>query len=67
MRDYNTIIGVIQMNQNECALKVIQSGYHIGSSTVQLILKRFNASGYLMEQLKTMDGTCAGRNNVLSS
>ena len=54
MQDYNTIIGVIQMRQNECALKVIQSRYHIGSGTVQLILKRFNASGFSLEQLKTM-------------
>ena len=55
MQDYNTIIGVIQMRQNECALKVIQSRYHIGSGTVQLILKRFNASGFSLEQLKTME------------
>lgn len=55
MQDYNTIIGVIQMRQNECALKVIQSRYHIGSGTVQRILKRFNASGFSLEQLKTME------------
>lgn len=55
MQDYNTIIGVIQMRQNECALKVIQSRYHIGSGTVQLILKRFNASGFTLEQLKTLE------------
>jgi hypothetical protein len=49
LQDYNTIIGVIQMRQNECAIKVIHIRYHIDSSTVQLILKRFNVSGFSLE------------------
>ena len=55
MQDYNTIIGVIQMRQNDCSFKVIQNRYHIGSGTVQLMLKRFNASGFSLEQLKTQE------------
>lgn len=55
MQDYNTIIGVIQMRQNECSFKVIQDRYHIGSGTTQLILKRFNASGFSLEQLKALE------------
>ena len=55
MQNYNTIIGVIQMRQNECSLSVIQNRYSIGSGTVQLILKRFNASGFTLEQLKKME------------
>ena len=55
MQDYNTIIGVFQMRQNDCSFKVIQNRYHIGSGTVQLILKRFNASGFSLEQLKTQE------------
>lgn len=54
-QNYNTIIGVIQMCQNECSLSVIQNRYSIGSGTVQLILKRFNASGFTLEQLKKME------------
>ena len=38
MQDYNTIIGVITMRQNECSFSVIQARYHIGSGTAQRIL-----------------------------
>lgn len=55
MQDYNTITGVIQMRQNQCSLKVIQDRYHIGSGTVQLILKRFEASGFTLDDLKAME------------
>ena len=55
MQNYNTIIGVIQMRQNECSISVIQDRYGIGSGTVQLILKRFTASGFTLEQLKQME------------
>ena len=54
MQNYNTIIGVIQMRQNECSYRVIQNRYHIGSSTFQLIMKRFNESGKTLDDLKTM-------------
>lgn len=54
MQDYSTIIGVIIMRQNECSYSVIQSRYHIGSSTAQLIVNRFEHSGYTVEQLKAM-------------
>ena len=55
MQNYNTIIGVIQMRQNECSIRVIRERYHIGNGTVQLILNRFNASGFSLEQLKTLE------------
>ena len=55
MQNYNTIIGVIQMRQNECSHSMIQNRYHIGSGTAQLILNRFNASGFSLEQLKQME------------
>ena len=41
MQDYNTIIGVLQMRQNKCSYRIIQSRYRLGTSTVTLILKRF--------------------------
>lgn len=34
---------------------MIQDRYHIDSGTVQLILKRYNASGFALEQLKSME------------
>lgn len=55
MQDYNTIIGVIQMRQNECSYSVVQSRYHIGSSSLQLIMKRFRDSRLSLEQLKLME------------
>ncbi len=55
MQDYNTIIGVIQMRQNNCSMLVIQRRYHIGSGTAQLILKRFEDSGGDLERLKTLE------------
>ncbi len=52
MQDYNTIIGVIQMRQNECPFDVIQARYHIGSRTTQRILERFAASGTTLRPSK---------------
>ena len=55
MQNYNTIIGVIQMRQNNCSYSVIQNRYHIGSGTVQLILKGFESSGFSLEDLKSKE------------
>lgn len=55
MQDYNTIFGVIQMRQNNCSFSVIEARYHIGSSTVQRILKRFEASGLTLQELRTLE------------
>ena len=55
MQDYNTIVGVIQMRSNECSFPVIRARYHIGTSTIQLILKRFEASGLTLEELRSAD------------
>ena len=55
MQDYNTIVGVIQMRQNECSFSVIEARYRIGSGTVQRILTRFTASGMTLDELKAME------------
>ena len=55
MQDYNTIVGVIQLRQNECSFSVIEDRYHIGSGTVQRILNRFAGSGMSLEELRSMD------------
>ena len=54
MQDYNTIIGVIQMRQNECSFSVIQARYRIGSGTTQRILKRYEAVGHTLDELRAM-------------
>ena len=53
MQDYNTIIGVLQMRQNECTFSVIEDRYHIGSGTVQRILNRFDSLGLTLDELKS--------------
>ena len=55
MQDYNTIIGVIQMRQNKCSYSVIEARYHIGSGTTQRIIKRFDATGISLDELKAME------------
>ena len=55
MQDYNTIIGVIQLRQNNCSFSVIEARYHIGSGTAQRILNRFDAAGVSLDELKSMD------------
>lgn len=55
MQDYNTIIGVIQMRQNACSYTDIQNRYHIGSSTVTLIMSRFSDSKLSFDEFKQME------------
>ena len=43
------------MRQNNCSFSVIEARYRIGSSTVQRILKRFDASGLTLEELRTLE------------
>jgi hypothetical protein len=55
MQDYNTIIGVIQLRQNNCSFSVIEARYHIGSGTAQRILNRFDATGFTLDELRAME------------
>lgn len=55
MKDYKTIIGVIQLRQNECAYLAIQNRFGIGSSTVTRIIKRFDDIGIPLNELKKME------------
>ena len=57
MQDYNTIIGAIQMRQNNCSFSVIEGHYLIGSGITQCILKRFKASGMTLEEPRAMETT----------
>ena len=49
IQDYNTIIGAIQMRQNNCSFSVIEGRYHIGSGRTQRIPNRFKASGMRLD------------------
>ena len=55
MQDYNTIMGVIQMHINQCSYRVIQSRYHLGSSTITLITRRFKECQLSLEELKKLE------------
>ena len=55
MQNYNTIIGVITMRQNECSYPVIERRYHIGSNTAQLIIRKFNDLGLSLDEIKQMN------------
>jgi transposase len=55
MQDYSTIIGVLQLRQNNCAYSVTRNRYRLGNSTVSLIIQRYQASGMALDELKQMD------------
>lgn len=52
MQNYNTIIGVIQMRQDNCPSRFIMERYRIGSGTVSLIINRYASSGLSLQQLQ---------------
>lgn len=55
IQNYNTIIGVIELLQRDCLYDVIQKRYSIGSSTLQLIMKRYAEIGIPIDRLKNME------------
>lgn len=54
MQSYSTIIGVIELRLQKVGYMTIQKRYHIGSSTVTLIMKRFHELGITLDELKRM-------------
>ena len=55
MQNYSTIVGLIELRQQEAGYLTVQRRYHIGSSVVTLIMKRFKESGLSLDDLKTME------------
>ena len=55
MQNYTTIIGVVRLRCNGASQRTIQSRYHIGSSTCQRILSRFDACGLSLDDLEKME------------
>lgn len=54
MQDYNTIIGILGMRLSDHTYDMIQRRHHVGSSTVTLILDRYEKSGLTFEQIQSM-------------
>ena len=52
MQPYTTIVGVIELRLADQSYDVVQKRYHIGSSTVTLIMKRFKQLGLSLDDLK---------------
>ena len=59
MQSYNTIIGVIQMRQDNCPSRSIMERYRIGSGTVSLIINRYASSGLSLQQLQQLSAQLA--------
>ena len=53
--DRRTILGVIRMKTNGSSMRECQRRYNIGSSTCQLILKRYKESNLSLIDLESME------------
>ena len=57
MQNYSTIIGVVDLRLNDVGYQTIQKRYNIGSSTVTLIMKRYQELAIPLEELQCMEPT----------
>ena len=55
MQSYSTILGVIELRLEKVSYATTQKRYRIGSSTITLIMNRFQKLGLTLDELKTMD------------
>ena len=55
MQNYTTIMGVIRMREAHSSYDECQRRYQVGSSTCQLITKRFKSIGLSFQDLQKMD------------
>ena len=55
MQNYTTIIGVIQLRSKKCSYDIVQKRFSIGSSTVTLIMNRFQEIGLPLEDILQME------------
>ena len=55
MQSYSTILGVIELRLEKVSYATTQKRYGIGSSTITLIMNRFQELGLTLDELKTMD------------
>ena len=54
MQNYTTIIGVIELRIQGHSYSTVQQRYSVGSSTAQLIMKRYDEYGLSLQTLKEM-------------
>ncbi len=54
MQNCTTILGIIDMRQRGISYDDCRSRYHIGCSTISLIMSRFHACGKDLDTLKQM-------------
>ena len=55
MQNYTTIIGVLEMRENNFSYRDCRARYDIGQGTVKLIIDRFQQLGLPLSDLKTME------------
>ena len=55
MKNYATIVGVIDLRLQGISYRDVQRRHGVGSSTVSLIMGRFEALGFSLEKLKAME------------
>ena len=54
MQNCTTILGIIDMRQRGISYDDCRSRYHVGCSTISLIMNRFNSCGKDLDTLKQM-------------
>lgn len=55
MKDYNTIIGIIEFREKGCSFPTIINRFRVGAGTAERILKLFNSSELTLDELKAME------------
>ena len=55
MKDYNTIIGIIDMRQRSISYDDCRSRFHCGNNAITLIMRRFQEIGLDLNTLRKME------------
>lgn len=55
MKDYNTIVGILEFRECGFSFKTIQKRFQIGMGTVVRTIRVFDDTGLTLENLKAMD------------
>lgn len=55
MKDYNTIVGILEFRECGFSFRTIQKRFQIGMGTIERTIKVFECSGLSLDELKAMD------------
>ena len=55
MKDYNTIVGVLEFREKGFSFRTIQKRFQIGMGTIERTIKVFDDSGLTLDELKAKD------------